>query len=133
LVPAIAEYDITLQKGKVTMKEGHDQGRIVSLANNTRSISTNPTTLSEWQQSTLDVLTVEVSLVVNSNASVSLVHSSGPNVYFAGDTSSWNPFVAKHFNYSETGFNMSWHDPTVDVLFTSKYNPTSQDVDSKQR
>jgi hypothetical protein len=77
LVPAISEYNVTLQDGVVTLKDDYNQRRVVSIANNTRSISTNPAAVRAWQQPTLDFLTEFTNLVVDSNASVGLDQYSG--------------------------------------------------------
>ena len=117
MVPAIAEYDVVFQDGDVKLNKSSDQGRAVSLANNTQSISTNPATLHTWQQDTLDDITVDAALIVNSNASASLEQTNS-SIYYAMNASSFNAFATDHMNLSDHFFDMSWLDPTPDIIWT---------------
>ena len=113
---------MTIQNGVVMLDDGPQQGRVVRSANNTRAIRTGPAALPELQHSTLDVLTVDTSIIVNSNGTVALYQGAdGQGKYYAADSQTvYTPFIVKHWNYSTgQGYRgQSWLDPTADVIWT---------------
>jgi hypothetical protein len=119
LKSAVVEYDMIIEHNAVTFDGSTDQGRLVSLANNTSPA--NIQAVNEIQPTTLDGITEWLAMFVNANASVVLNSVGGKEATYSPDYSTYNPVVAQHMDLFATGAEeLRFLDPTDSVIF--KYN-----------
>jgi hypothetical protein len=119
LKSAMVEYDVIIENNAVTFDGSTDQGRLVSLANNTSPA--NIQAVNEIQPTTLDGITGWLAMFVNANASVGLNSVGGKQATYSPDYLTYNPVVAQHMDLFATGAKeLKFLDPTESVIF--KYN-----------
>ncbi|KAK3109257.1 hypothetical protein LTR53_017683 [Teratosphaeriaceae sp. CCFEE 6253] len=113
-VPAILKYEVSIRDTEVTVLDY--QGRVVDTANNTRSFdATLPVDL--VQPITVDAISTQLGLALNTNATVAMVASPGSS-WSVDPTSPCGAQIAKYYDFapgsSTTGIHL--FDPTADIL-----------------
>jgi hypothetical protein len=119
LNPAVVEYDVIIKDNTIDFDGTSNQGRLVSLANNTAPANVNDT--QKLQMTTIDGFTEWLSMFVNANGSATLSSAGGKNATYSPDFATYNPVVAQHMDLNDFGkATLSFLDPTEDVIL--KYN-----------
>lgn len=121
LVPAILEYDITIEDQRIGFQSGPEQGRFIARANNTRMRSFDPADAMKKQKATIDGLTDCLSKLIYANASAALNENSPPGVIYNARPGSYTTYALKHENWTNGAYDLNFADPTPDITFNFHY------------
>lgn len=117
LLPAILEYDVVFENGEVEISQHANQGRMISLVNNTQAIDQSTMAdLERIQPDTIDGITGQVGILVAANSSAAMYGFSGSTWRY--DPLTFNPEVLRHVNLSNVDGDVNFIDPTSDIVFT---------------
>ncbi|KAK3716961.1 hypothetical protein LTR37_006016 [Vermiconidia calcicola] len=118
LLPAILQYDITIEHDAIYLPRKVVQGRVHALANNTQAVDQSPAAMETTQLDTIDAITVDAQLALQTNVSAVLNAASTLITSYVYDPLTLNQVAVNNFNVSASSYDIGWLDPMPDIVST---------------